>query len=241
VILHPAIDILEGRAVRLVQGRFEEVTVYDEPLAAAHSWVSHGARALHVVDLDGAREGEPVNLHHVRSIVRTVDIPVQVGGGLRTEDAVARALEAGVDRVVVGTAAHRDPEFLAAILSAHGERVAVAVDVRDGRVSAAGWTESIDETPADALARLSRDGVRTVVYTDVDRDGLMSGPDVDGLAAVLESWSGRLIYSGGIGSLAHLRALGALPLYGVIVGKALYEERFTLVEGQEALAGGAVR
>jgi phosphoribosylformimino-5-aminoimidazole carboxamide ribotide isomerase len=237
VNLYPAIDILDGRAVRLVQGRFEDPTVYaDDPMVAAHDWVSQGARALHVVDLDGARAGEPVNVHHVQAIIDTVDVPVQVGGGLRTTAAVAEILEAGATRVVLGTAAHRDAEFLEDVLTAHGERVAVAVDVRDGLVSAAGWTESTEQTPDAVLRSLAAQGVRTVVYTDVDRDGMLSGPDVEMLAGLLEPWPGRLVYSGGIGSLSHLEALAGLPLEGVIVGKALYEERFTIVEAQEALA-----
>jgi phosphoribosylformimino-5-aminoimidazole carboxamide ribotide isomerase len=188
------------------------------------------------VDLDGARAGEPVNVHQVRAIIDTVEVPVQVGGGLRTADAVAEVLEAGATRAVVGTAAHRDAEFLEDVLAVHGESVAVAVDVRDGRVSAAGWTESTEQTPDAVLRGLAAQGVRTVIYTDVDRDGMLSGPDVDVLTGVFEQWSGRMLYSGGIGSLAHLEALTALPLDGVIVGKALYEERFTIVEAQEALA-----
>jgi phosphoribosylformimino-5-aminoimidazole carboxamide ribotide isomerase len=236
VILYPAIDVLDGRAVRLVRGDFDDPSVYaEDPMAAAHEWVSEGARALHVVDLDGARAGEPVNVHQVRAILDTVGVPVQVGGGLRSADAVADVLEAGAARAVVGTAAYRDPEFLDAVLAAHGERVAVAVDVRDGEVSAAGWTESTDSAPEAVLRSLAAQGVRTVVYTDVDRDGTLSGPDVDTLAGVLEKWSGRILYSGGIGSLAHLEALASLPLDGVIVGKALYEGRFTVVEAQTAL------
>ena len=235
--LYPAIDILDGRAVRLVQGQFEDPTVYaDDPMLAAHDWVSQGAQALHVVDLDGARAGEPVNVHHVQAIIDTVDVPVQVGGGLRTAAAVTEILEAGATRVVVGTAAHRDAEFLDEVLTAHGERVAVAVDVREGRVSAAGWTESTEQAPDAVLRSLAAEGVRTVIYTDVDRDGTLSGPDIDALAGVLEPWPGRLVYSGGIGELAHLAALARLPLEGVIVGKALYEERFTIVEAQEVLA-----
>ena len=237
MILYPAIDILEGQAVRLAQGQFEDPTVYaEDPMVAAHEWVSQGAQALHVVDLDGARAGEPVNVHQVRAIIDTVEVPVQVGGGLRTADAVAEVLEAGATRAVVGTAAHRDAEFLEDVLAAHGESVAVAVDVRDGRVSAAGWTESTEQTPDAVLRGLAAQGVRTVIYTDVDRDGMLSGPDVDVLTGVFEQWSGRMLYSGGIGSLAHLEALTVLPLDGVIVGKALYEERFTIVEAQEALA-----
>ena len=237
MILYPAIDVLGGRAVRLVRGDFDDPNVYaEDPMAAAHQWVSQGAQALHVVDLDGARAGAPVNVHQVRAILDTVDVPVQVGGGLRSADAVADVLEAGATRAVVGTAAHRDPEFLDDVLAAHGERVAVAVDVRDGEVSAAGWTESTDTAPEAVLRSLAAQGVRTVVYTDVDRDGTLSGPDVDTLAGVLEAWSGRILYSGGVGSLAHLEALASLPLDGVIVGKALYEGRFTIVEAQMALA-----
>ena len=237
MILYPAIDILEGQAVRLAQGQFEDPTVYaEDPMVAAHEWVSQGAQALHVVDLDGARAGEPVNVHQVRAIIDTVEVPVQVGGGLRRADDVAEILEAGATRAVVGTAAHRDAEFLEDVLAAHGEAVAVAVDVRDGRVSAAGWTESTEQTPDAVLRGLAAQGVRTVIYTDVDRDGMLSGPDVDVLTGVFEQWSGRMLYSGGIGSLAHLEALTVLPLDGVIVGKALYEERFTIVEAQEALA-----
>jgi phosphoribosylformimino-5-aminoimidazole carboxamide ribotide isomerase len=236
VILYPAIDILDGRAVQLAQGRFEEPTVYaEDPMLAAHGWVSQGAQALHVVDLDGARAGEPVNVHHVRAIIDTVDVPVQVGGGLRSTDAVAEILDAGATRAVVGTAAHSDAEFLEDVLTAHGESVAVAVDVRDGLVSAAGWTESTDQAPDAVLRRLAAEGVRTVIYTDVDRDGMLTGPDVDRLTELLDHWPGHLLYSGGIGSLAHLEALSGLPLDGVIAGKALYEERFTIVEAQEAL------
>jgi phosphoribosylformimino-5-aminoimidazole carboxamide ribotide isomerase len=208
----------------------------EDPMVAAHEWVSQGAQALHVVDLDGARAGEPVNVHHVRAIIDTVDVPVQVGGGLRSADAVEEILEAGATRAVLGTAALRDAEFLDDVLAARGERVAVAVDVRDGRVAAAGWTESTEEAPDAVLRGLAAQGARTVIYTDVDRDGMLSGPDVAGLMDLLERWSGRMLYSGGIGSLAHLDALAGLPLDGVIVGKALYEERFTIVEAQGALA-----
>jgi phosphoribosylformimino-5-aminoimidazole carboxamide ribotide isomerase len=240
VILYPAIDILEGKAVRLVQGRFEAPTVYeDHPLQAAHGWAGAGARWLHVVDLDGARQGAPVNLHHVKAIARSVRVPVQCGGGLRSAEAIDAAFEAGARRVVIGTAAY-DEDFLAPVLDAHGEGVAVAVDVREGTVSAKGWTESTGlEAPA-VVARLVQQGVRTIVYTDVDRDGLLAGPDVDTFAEIARAaGASRLIYSGGIGSLEHLATLAALELPnldGVIVGKALYERRFTVFEAQEALA-----
>jgi len=240
VRLYPAIDILDGRAVRLVQGRFEDRTVYhDDPLDAARAWVQAGAQALHVVDLDGARGGAPVNLGHVERIAAACEVPVQLGGGLRTGAAVAAALGAGADRIVIGTAAYRDPAMLDAALAAHGaQRVAVAVDVRGGRVSAAGWTERTELTAGEVIARLATQGVRTVIYTDVDRDGMLAGPDLGEVRAIAAAVEGDLVYSGGIGGvedLAGLAGVGA-PLTGVIVGKALYEGRFTVAEGNAALA-----
>ncbi len=237
MILYPAIDILDGRAVRLRQGRFDEATVYaDDPLQAAHAWVAAGARALHVVDLDGARAGRPVNHEHVRAIAGTVGVPVQVGGGLRSMEAVTDVLAAGAERVVLGTAAYRDPDLLAAALTEHVDAVAVAVDVRGGHVSTAGWTESTDQAPEAVIARLDAAGVRHIVYTDVDRDGMLEGPDVARVAQLAETLTARLMYSGGIGAVADLEALASIDLDGVIVGKALYERRFTVGEGQEALA-----
>jgi phosphoribosylformimino-5-aminoimidazole carboxamide ribotide isomerase len=240
VILYPAIDILGGKAVRLVQGRFDAPTVYeDHPLQAARSWVTEGARWLHVVDLDGAQTGEPVNLDHLKAIAESVPVPLQCGGGLRSADAIDAAFAAGAQRVVIGTAAY-DEDFLARVLAAHGERVAVAVDVRDGSVSAKGWTESTGLDAGAVVERLVDEGVETIVYTDVDRDGLLAGPDIAVLTEIAQAAAGgRLIYSGGIGALDHLAAIGGLGLDnldGVIVGKALYERRFTVVEAQEALA-----
>jgi phosphoribosylformimino-5-aminoimidazole carboxamide ribotide isomerase len=240
VILYPAIDILEGSAVRLRQGDFDATTVYDaDPLDAARRWVSEGARWLHVVDLDGARTGAPVNLRHVERIAREAGVPVQVGGGLRTLPAVRDALRAGAARVILGTAAYTDIDFLDDVLEAWGERVLVSVDVRGGTVATAGWTERT-QMPADqVIERLQRRGVRQFVYTSVDRDGMLGGPDLDEVRRVASTVRGRFLYSGGIGSLEHLEAVAGLRqvnLAGVIVGKALYEERFTVAQGIEALA-----
>jgi phosphoribosylformimino-5-aminoimidazole carboxamide ribotide isomerase len=239
VILYPAVDILDGRAVRLVQGRFEDATTYhDDPLEAAQSWVDAGARYLHVVDLDGARDGEPRSIEHLRRIVQGTGVPVQYGGGLRTIDAVREALRAGAERVIVGTAAFRDIDFLDDILSAFGPRVVVSVDAREGRVSTAGWTQTTQLPAEDAIRRLGERGVGSFVYTSVDRDGGLVGPDLDEVARVAEAVRGRFLYSGGIGSADHLTALAGLRqvnLAGVIVGKALYERRFTIAEGQTAL------
>ncbi|MBA2764582.1 MAG: 1-(5-phosphoribosyl)-5-[(5-phosphoribosylamino)methylideneamino]imidazole-4-carboxamide isomerase [Thermoleophilaceae bacterium] len=240
MILLPAIDIRGGRAVRLRQGDFDAETVYaDDPLAAALAWVESGAEALHVVDLDGARDGAPANLDHLARIAEAVGVPIQYGGGLRTRDAIDDAIAAGAERVVLGTVALRDPELLALAVADHGPRIVVGVDARGGAVSVAGWTETTGQSPEDVVARLDDAGVETFVYTDVDRDGMLDGPDLDGLLRVAEATSGRVISSGGVGRLDDLRALAGLGienLYGVISGKALYEGRFTVREAREALA-----
>lgn len=241
MILYPAIDILDGQAVRLVRGDFDEPTVYrDSPLEAARAWVEAGARFLHVVDLDGAKEGAPKNLEHVERIANELAVPVQVGGGLRTLGAVRDALAAGVERVILGTAALRDLDFLDDVLAAYRERVIVSVDVRGGNVSVAGWQETTALPPHDAIESLQHRGVRSFVYSNVDRDGMLGGVDPDEVRRISSVVRGRFIYSGGVGSVDDLRALAALRqvnLGGVIVGKALYEGRFTVDEGQRALQG----
>jgi phosphoribosylformimino-5-aminoimidazole carboxamide ribotide isomerase len=239
VILYPAIDILDGKAVRLVEGRFEDRTVYhDDPLEAARSWVNAGARFLHVVDLDGARSGEPKSIEHLRRIASETGVPVQYGGGLRSVTAVREALRAGAERAIVGTAAFRDVDFLDDTLTAFGPRIVVSVDVRGGMISTSGWTQRTQMPAADAIRRLTDRGVRSFVYTNVDRDGRLEGPDLDEVRRVAQAVRGRFLYSGGIGSLDDLRGLAALRqvnLAGVIVGKALYEGRFTIPDGQAAL------
>jgi len=241
VILYPAIDIMEGRAVRLVQGRFEDSTTYhDDPLDAAQSWVDAGARYLHVVDLDGARAGSPQSIEHLRRIAAGTGVPVQYGGGLRTVDAVREALRAGAERAIVGTAAFRDVDFLDEIVRLFGPRVVVSVDVRDGFISTAGWTETTRLPAIDAIGRLHDRGVDSFVYTNVDKDGGLQGPDLDEVSRVAEAVRGRFLYSGGIGAredLAKLAGLRQVNLAGVVVGKALYEKRFTIAEGQAALDG----
>ncbi len=239
MILYPAIDIRDGKAVRLIQGDYDQEMAYDDdPVVAARRWVDGGARWLHVVDLDGARAGEPVNLEHVRRIVGAVTVPVQLGGGLRDSKKVEEAISAGAERIVLGTAAVRDPEMAEAIAAAHGERVVVSVDSRSGKVAAEGWTESSDLGTTEVIAALSDRGVRRFVYTPVEVDGLMEGPDLDSLREAAKATDGELIYSGGIGSLDDLRALAELGLDnlgGVIVGRALYEQRFTVAEAQAIL------
>jgi phosphoribosylformimino-5-aminoimidazole carboxamide ribotide isomerase len=241
MILYPAVDILDGQAVRLTKGDFERKTVYrDSPLEAARSWVEEGARFLHVVDLDGARTGTPQNLEHVEAITSELSVPVQLGGGLRTLPAVRDALRVGVERVILGTAAYTDVDFLDDVLGAYRERVIVSVDTRNGNVSTSGWQTTTQMPAESVIDRLQNRGVRSFVYTNVDRDGMLEGPDVDEIRRIAEVVRGRFLYSGGIGSLADLEALQALRqvnLGGVIVGKALYEGRFTVREAQRALEG----
>jgi phosphoribosylformimino-5-aminoimidazole carboxamide ribotide isomerase len=241
MILLPAVDIRDGKAVRLRQGRFEDETVYaDDPLEAARSFVEAGARFLHLVDLDGAREGEPVNLHHVERIAAELDVPVELGGGLRSIASIRRALKAGAARVVLGTAAFTDPELLDEALSAFTSRILVGVDVRGGHVSVSGWTRETQMQGEDAIRLMQQRGVTRFVYTNVDRDGMLEGPDLDEVRRVGEAVRGRFLYSGGIGSKADLEALRDLRLLnlaGVISGKALYEGRFGVAEGQAALEG----
>jgi phosphoribosylformimino-5-aminoimidazole carboxamide ribotide isomerase len=241
MILLPAVDISGGRAVRLRQGHFDEETVYaDDPLEAARSFARAGARFLHVVDLDGAREGEPVNLEHVRRITAELDVPVEVGGGLRSIASIRRALAAGASRLVLGTAAFTDPDLVDEALRAFTSRILVGVDVRGGMVSVAGWTRETQMRGEDAIRRMQQRGVTRFVYTNVDRDGMLEGPDLDEVRRVSEAVRGRFLYSGGIGSIDDLHALRDLRvvnLAGVISGKALYEGRFGVREGQEALDG----
>lgn len=239
MILLPAIDIRGGKAVRLERGDFAKETVYDaDPLDAARKWVEQGANYLHVVDLDGAREGRPVNLDHLRRITTELGVPVQYGGGLRSFVAVRDALAAGAQRVVLGTAAYTDLEFLDAVLEAWPVRIVAAIDVREGVVSVSGWTQTTQMPPDDVARRMQRRGVKQFVYTNVDRDGMLGGPDLDEVKRMSEVIRGRFLYSGGISTIEDLRKLRALRLVnlaGVISGKALYEGRFTVGEAQLAL------
>jgi len=244
VILYPAIDIRDGHAVRLTRGDYAEETVYDDdPLEAARRWLGQGAQALHVVDLDGARRGEPQNLEHVRRIAAEAEVPLQVGGGLRDPDAVNAALEAGADRVVLGTAALAEPELVEALAADHGERIVVGVDARRGQLAVEGWERETHAGAAESVSGLAARGVRRFVFTPVEVDGTLAGPGMEQLREVAHAAADArvaLIYSGGVGSLDDLRELRGTALEGlegVIVGRALYEGRFTVAEGQAALGG----
>jgi len=240
LILYPAIDVRDGRAVRLTQGDYARETAYDaDPADAARRWAGEGAEFLHVVDLDGAKAGSPRNLDAIERVATAVECPIQVGGGLRDAGSVAAVLDAGAERVVIGTAALRDPKFLDAALEAHGERLVVSVDARDGKVSFSGWTETSDVDVADAVAELSARGVGRFLCTAIEVDGTMEGPALDELNRIAARTEAKVIASGGVGTLDDLERLArvsALNVEGAIVGRALYERRFTVADAVAALA-----
>jgi phosphoribosylformimino-5-aminoimidazole carboxamide ribotide isomerase len=239
VILYPAIDIRGGRAVRLTQGDYDRETAYDaDPVDAALRWAGEGASWLHVVDLDGARAGEPRNLETIRRIAEAVPFPIQVGGGLRDAGRVADVLGAGAERVVIGTAALRDPGFLDEMLERHGDRVVVSVDARDGKVALSGWTETVDLDVAEAVASLAERGVSRFLCTAIEVDGTMAGPALGELGRIAAATPAQILASGGVGGLADLEALAReMPanVEGAIVGRALYERRFSAAEAIAAL------
>jgi phosphoribosylformimino-5-aminoimidazole carboxamide ribotide isomerase len=240
VILFPAVDIRDGHAVRLTQGDYDREQIYnDDPLAAAEDWAAQGATHLHVVDLDGALHGERRNLEHLTRIAGGTGLPVQYGGGLRDIEAVSAALNAGAWRAVIGTAAFRDRALVEAAVAEFGDRIVVSADARDGRIAAQGWTEATDLAATDAVRELRAVGVKTFVYTDIARDGMLVGTDLEGMKAIsAAAGDGNVIASGGVGELADLQKLVDLDLpnlEGVIAGKALYEKRFTLSEALNTL------
>ncbi|MCY3648996.1 MAG: 1-(5-phosphoribosyl)-5-[(5-phosphoribosylamino)methylideneamino]imidazole-4-carboxamide isomerase [Acidimicrobiaceae bacterium] len=240
--LFAAVDIRNGRCVRLRQGDYGAETVYDtDPVARAVELASQGAGWIHVVDLDGARSGHPDNAAVVTAIAGAVDVPVQAGGGVRTAATAEAWFAAGVERVVLGTAALRDPELVRGL--SRSRRIAVGLDARAGDVATDGWLQGSGQSVLDVARSFAADGVDAFVVTEISRDGTLEGPDIDGLASVLDAVSVDVIASGGVGQLGDLTALAGLEgragrrLSGVIVGTALYEGRFTVAEAVAALAG----
>jgi phosphoribosylformimino-5-aminoimidazole carboxamide ribotide isomerase len=234
VIVYPAIDILDGRVVRMTRGDFATVEdVARSPLEAAKMLVADGAEWLHVVDLNGARTGIPANLQHIRAIANRFTVKIQAGGGIRDFDTAEAFAEAGVSRIVVGTAAIQDKELIDRLVDRHADGMAVAVDARNGMVAAHGWTETTNVKAADLARALAIQGVPTLIYTNVSVDGTLQGVDLVSTETVARAFGGDLIYSGGIGSVEDVAALARLKhrgLRGVIVGRAIYTGRFTLAE-----------
>lgn len=239
--LFPAIDLRGGRCVRLHQGDYGRETVYgDDPVAQAKVFEAEGATWIHVVDLDAARTGDPINREVIARIARSVDVPIQSGGGVRDEAAASALFDAGVTRVVIGTAALEDPDLVRS-LAAH-RRIAVGLDARGRDVAVRGWEQQSGRDIVDVVAEFADAGVDAVIVTEIGRDGTLDGPDVEGLALMLGSTSIDVVASGGVGSLDDLARLAALVvdgrrLAGAIIGKALYERRFTLTEALETSHG----
>jgi phosphoribosylformimino-5-aminoimidazole carboxamide ribotide isomerase len=235
-LVYPAIDLKGGKVVRLQQGRAEAVTVYsDDPAAVARRWEDEGARYLHVVDLDGAFEGEPRNWDGVRAILHAVQIPIQLGGGLRTRPQVEEALKMGVTRVVLGTKACDSPEFLSALLEDFGPRIVVGIDARDGFVAVKGWMEKTQLPAVEFAQQINHLGVLNIIFTDVSTDGMLAGPNYQAIASLCAAVTCNVIASGGVSRLEDVLQLQRLAeeqvrrnLVGVIIGKALYDGRIDL-------------
>ncbi len=236
--IYPAIDLRNGRCVRLTQGNFDEMNIYsDSPVQTALMWQEQGARYLHLVDLDGAREGQRVNGDQIRAIAKAVRIPVELGGGIRSLRDMEDALNLGVSRVIIGTKAQETPGIMREAVHALGaERVVAGIDAKDGYVALKGW-ESVSTVTAAELGLRMRDmGVKTIVYTDISRDGTLSGPNVEATQELARTTGLEVILSGGVSSMADLRKLYVAHLPGVIIGKALYEKRIPLAEALKAFS-----
>lgn len=228
--IYPAIDIKDGRAVRLRQGLAADVTDYGTPAEAAMDWKTQGATYLHVVDLDGAFEGKGRNLPLVAEIVRETGLPVELGGGIRTMEDIEARLSLGVARVILGTVALTDPELVRRACARYPGRIACGIDAKDGRVAVRGWVEASDVDPVDLALRMKDAGVQDVIYTDIRRDGMQTGPNVEATAELVRRTGLRVIGSGGVGKIQDLYDLRDAGCAGAIVGKALYNGNFTLAQ-----------
>ncbi|HUX00737.1 MAG: 1-(5-phosphoribosyl)-5-[(5-phosphoribosylamino)methylideneamino]imidazole-4-carboxamide isomerase [Phycisphaerae bacterium] len=237
MIILPAIDLRGGRCVRLRQGRFDEETVFDEdPAAVARRFQAAGAEWLHVVDLDGAREGEPKNLDHIRAICKAVDMKIEVGGGIRSTEASEEVFEAGADRIVVGTRAVREPKWLKELAEKFPGRVAWGLDTRNARVAVGGWGEVTEKTAPEIIGQAAKLRLAAIVYTDIERDGMLSGPNLTATQLVVTVSPWPVIASGGVTTVKDIQALKEVGAAGAIIGRALYEGKLTL---EAALAAAA--
>jgi phosphoribosylformimino-5-aminoimidazole carboxamide ribotide isomerase len=242
MIILPAIDLKSGRCVRLQQGIAEKEKVYsDDPAEMARNWQQQGAQWLHVVDLDGAFTGEAQNLEALKAIRAAIDIPIQFGGGNRTLDIVTSVFDAGIDRVVLGTAALQSPEFLSEACEKFSEKIAVGIDARNGKVAVKGWRDVTSIDAIDFGRKIEGQGAGLIIYTDIARDGMLAGPNRDALKKMAESVSIPIIASGGISSLSDVDEIAKLApdrIVGMIIGKALYEGFFSLRHALDIVAGG---
>lgn len=238
----PAIDLLGGRCVRLYQGDYARAQVFDDdPVAVAQQWASQGAARLHLVDLDGAKTGQPVNLKSIAAIVQAVNIPVQVGGGVRDRDRVTALLDLGVERVILGTIALEQPELVRQLAQEFPQQILVGIDARDGRVATRGWLETSEVSAIDLAQQIASQGIAGIIYTDIQRDGTLQGPNLAALRELAAAISTPVIASGGVSSITDLLSLLALEpmgVSGVIVGRALYTGDVSLREALQAIGPG---
>src|SRR5699024_8363145 len=236
MIIFPAIDILKGKCVRLIQGDYNQEKVYgDSPVAMAKKWEEKGAEYIHIVDLDGAKSGDSINKSVIKEIAENVNIPVQVGGGIRSLEIISFYLNSGVSRVIIGTAAIQDPEFLKEAVDQYGDKIAVSLDARNGFVATDGWTDTSEVKAIDLVKQLEQMGVKTMVYTDIAKDGMLQGPNLEEQRTINEATSMNVIASGGVTTKDDVDNLQALDMYGTIIGKALYDGKLdfeTVVEAK---------
>ncbi|MBQ1976802.1 MAG: 1-(5-phosphoribosyl)-5-[Clostridia bacterium] len=234
MLIFPAIDLFEGKAVRLLKGEYDQMTVYNEdPLAVARDFAACGATCLHLVDLEGAKSGTTPNIDTIRRLAAETDLFTEVGGGIRNMDTVRAYLSAGVDRVILGTAALQDEAFLTEALAEYGDRIAVGVDIRNGKVAIRGWVETSETDAMEFMAKLEQLGVRTVICTDISRDGAMAGTNHDLYAELMERFQMNVIASGGVSAIEDVRRLAAKNLHGAIIGRAYYTGAISLREAIE--------
>ncbi|AMB91168.1 Phosphoribosyl isomerase A [Bacillus altitudinis] len=237
--LYPAIDMRNGKCVRLVQGDYDQETIYgDSPLDMARLFANEGAKWIHLVDLDGAKAGKRVNHEHVLSIASSLDVNVQIGGGIRTEEDVAFYLNNGVSRVILGSSAVSNPVFVKKMLAQYGEKIAIGIDARNGFVSTEGWLETSEVKAEELGQELAKEGAEVFIFTDIQMDGMLSGPNVESTVRLAEATGKQVIASGGVSAVSDLQKLSAQKQTGVsgaIIGKALYTKQFTLAEAFEGL------
>ena len=238
----PAIDLLDGKCVRLYQGDYDRASIFnDNPVEVARQWAEQGATRLHVVDLDGAKAGKSVNLSVIEAIATAIEIPVQVGGGLRDRAGVARLLDTGVERAILGTVAVEKPELVTELCNEFPEQIVVGIDARNGMVATRGWLETSEVAATDLAQRMAQQGAAAIIYTDIHRDGTLSGPNMDALRELAESIDIPVIASGGVSSLTDLLSLLSLEpigVTGVIVGRAIYTGDVSLKEAVRAVGDG---
>ncbi|MRG87249.1 1-(5-phosphoribosyl)-5-[(5-phosphoribosylamino)methylideneamino]imidazole-4-carboxamide isomerase [Salinibacillus xinjiangensis] len=230
MILYPAIDIRNGKCVRLIQGDYNKEDVYGDPVEMALRWIDKGAEALHLVDLDGALSGTSENLTTIESIVEKTDVPIQVGGGIRTMNQVDALAFIGVSRIILGTAALHDEQFLTEAVKKYPKEIAVSIDAKRGYVATDGWTKTSERKALDFAKELEDKGVQTIIYTDIAKDGMLSGPNLEEIQTVNKNVGLNVIASGGVSTPEDVRTLSKLDVHGAIIGKALYTGKIDLEE-----------